>query len=64
MRNIQEKNYVIFFLVFNIHKKLKNTGVHEIRTEVFQDVLSIIMSDVPLHRVITYKLIVELPSNN
>ena len=39
-------------------------GVHEIRTEVFQDVPSIIMSDVPLHRVITYKLIVEPNLNN
>lgn len=34
-------------------------GKHEIRTEVFQDVPSIIMSDVPLHRVITYNLIIE-----
>jgi len=35
------------------------SGEHEIRTEVFQDVPSIIMSDVPLHRVITYNLMVE-----
>lgn len=34
-------------------------GEHEIKTEVFQDVPSIVMSDVPLHRVIKYKLIVE-----
>ncbi len=34
-------------------------GEHEIRTEIFQDIPSIIMSDVPLHRVITYNLIVE-----
>ena len=34
-------------------------GQHEIRTEVFQDIPSIIMSDVPLHRVITYNLTVE-----
>ncbi len=30
---------------------------HEIRTEVFQDIPSIVMSDVPLHRVITYNLL-------
>ena len=34
-------------------------GKHEIRTEIFQDIPSIIMSDVPLHRVITYNLVVE-----
>jgi len=34
-------------------------GEHEIKTEVFQDVPSIVVSDVPLHRVIMYKLIVE-----
>jgi Trk-type K+ transport system membrane component len=34
-------------------------GEHEIRTEVFQDIPSIIMNDVPLHRVITYNLTVE-----
>ena len=34
-------------------------GQHEIRTEVFQDIPSIIMSDIPLHRVITYNLIVK-----
>ena len=34
-------------------------GEHEIRTEIFQDIPSIIMSDVPLHRVITYNLIVK-----
>jgi hypothetical protein len=34
-------------------------GQHEIRTEVFQDVPSIIMSDIPLHRVITYNLTVK-----
>ena len=34
-------------------------GKHEIRTEVFQDIPSIIMNDVPLHRVITYNLTVE-----
>jgi hypothetical protein len=39
-------------------------GIHEVRTEVFQDVPSIIMSDVPLHRVITYKLNVESNLNN
>ena len=33
-------------------------GEHEIRTEVFQDIPSIIMNDVPLHRVITYNLTV------
>ena len=35
------------------------SGQHEIRTEVFQDIPSIIMSDVPLHRVITYNLTVK-----
>jgi len=34
-------------------------GQHEIRTEVFQDIPSIIMSDIPLHRVRTYNLIVK-----
>lgn len=34
-------------------------GQHEIRTEVFQDIPSIVMSDIPLHRVITYNLIVK-----
>jgi hypothetical protein len=34
-------------------------GQHEIRTEVFQDIPSIIMSDIPLHRVITYNLTVK-----
>ena len=34
-------------------------GQHEIRTEVFQDIPSIVMSDVPLHRVITYNLTVK-----
>ena len=34
-------------------------GQHEIKTEVFQDIPSIIMSDIPLHRVITYNLIVK-----
>ena len=38
-------------------------GEHEIRTEVFQDVPSIIMSDVPIHRVITYNLVVEANVN-
>ena len=34
-------------------------GQHEIKTEVFQDIPSIIMSDIPLHRVITYNLTVK-----
>ena len=34
-------------------------GQHEIRTVVFQDIPSIIMSDIPLHRVITYNLTVK-----
>jgi hypothetical protein len=39
-------------------------GKHEIRTEVFQDIPSIIMNDVPLHRVITYNLTVEPTDKN
>src|SRR5687767_14765972 len=39
-------------------------GQHEIRTEVFQDIPSIVMSDIPLHRVITYNLIVEQNEEN
>ena len=39
-------------------------GQHEIRTEVIQDIPSIIMSDVPLHRVITYNLIVGPNGDN
>ena len=35
-------------------------GEHEIRTEVFQDIPSIIMNDVQLLRVITYNLTVDL----
>jgi hypothetical protein len=65
----------LIFSIFEIRHKAKiNTimpiikplppGQHEIRTEVFQDIPSIVMSDVPLHRVITYNLIVEPDGNN